>query len=825
MKQTDIGIIGADSNPANIPLPVTPSRSQRELIETASITPSPKMNVQDNDDTHDIDKTLGDVLERIFTFIRLSAKNPHEILLGLSNEGVTDWNAFIYMDVEDIKKTTLIGKHGFKHLSTSSVRLLSQLKLLVEENIEKGLADAKNPSIYTTEMFEEFHFRKQQERRDSIYQSVNTSNLPAITSNTSKSPGEKKYDAWIRGRRSKESFVILKTDKQYISWKIKFHAELFHQKLDHVIDTDFDPTILTCSFERELWKEQLTYFWTVLLYIFENPLGKICITEHLKDRDARTAFLIHQQRQEKSPAKIYNTSGTLGLFLKLSIGTYEGSRVAFMARWFELFELLNENSRASTTKYGFDFARSSLLQALQDDSDLLASFRGLVVTGDESTDMVFFKEHFLEEAALWDGRNDLLKRGRRNPNTIIKAHTRQLSEIYDSADISAIQDIQEYAINRTMRSSDPRARLPDHIFSKFTPEEKSGWRNMPESGRIKMVGLIGATTTGREDKPQSRRSYITDVTSDQSTIPSTLTDNDAFIEGIKLLIQSHETRSQGPLSSPDIIPPPSVHFSGTSTPHSSNRKALKTQQKDTKPLLSTLDPAHPAAVMSKPRVPVYDKQGTCQGYINAGFHRWLTPDDQDETLTTKSPDGNSGDTSYTVSNRQISNSTSMSLVDRGANGIVGGADCVLIGKPSVHRSVSITGLDNHQLPNVPIATVGAHVMSNRGPVICIFNEVAYTGKHQSILSAIQLEHYGNDVDDKSKGAGGKAQISTPDGFIFPLSTMNGLPYLHMRPYTNNEYDDLPHVIMTSDKVWDPRCFDQVIDPNEEACKLPEQLHY
>ena len=90
-------------------------------------------------------------------------------------------------------------------------------------------------------------------------------------------------------------------------------------------------------------------------------------------------------------------------------------------------------------------------------------------------------------------------------------------------------------------------------------------------------------------------------------------------------------------------------------------------------------------------------------------------------------------------------------------------------------------------------------MSNRGPVILVFNEVAYVGKNQSIISAIQLEDYGLHVEDKSQALGGKARITTPDGYIFPLSTMAGLSYIQMRAFSQKEYKELPHVIMTSDR--------------------------
>jgi hypothetical protein len=62
----------------------------------------------------------------------------------------------------------------------------------------------------------------------------------------------------------------------------------------------------------------------------------------------------------------------------------------------------------------------------------------------------------------------------------------------------------------------------------------------------------------------------------------------------------------------------------------------------------------------------------------------------------------------------------------------------------------------------------------------------------------------NDVNDKSIHIpGGLQRIQTVDGYVFPLSIQDGLPYLGMRPYTDVEYESLPHVILTSDVDWDP----------------------
>ena len=79
-------------------------------------------------------------------------------------------------------------------------------------------------------------------------------------------------------------------------------------------------------------------------------------------------------------------------------------------------------------------------------------------------------------------------------------------------------------------------------------------------------------------------------------------------------------------------------------------------------------------------------------------------------------------------------------------------------------------------------------------------------------------------------AGGRQRITTADGYIFPLSIRQGLPYLKMRAYTTDEYNTYPHVIMTSDKEWDPTLFDNEVDPTdpsfiENTPNLLQLLHH
>ena len=139
---------------------------------------------------------------------------------------------------------------------------------------------------------------------------------------------------------------------------------------------------------------------------------------------------------------------------------------------------------------------------------------------------------------------------------------------------------------------------------------------------------------------------------------------------------------------------------------------------------------------------------------------------------------------YSVSKSNIT--SERALVDRGANGGIAGADCVVIDAPMVPRTAYCTGIGNHQLVGVPIKTVGAFVESQRGGVICIFHEMAYLGTNKTILSSIQLEDQGIKVDDKASHLLGNQMLTTSQGFCFPLAITNGcLLYTSPSPRDRN----------------------------------------
>jgi len=153
------------------------------------------------------------------------------------------------------------------------------------------------------------------------------------------------------------------------------------------------------------------------------------------------------------------------------------------------------------------------------------------------------------------------------------------------------------------------------------------------------------------------------------------------------------------------------------------------------------------------------------------------------------------------------------LVDRGANGcIIGSHMRVIETYPDCH--VDITGIDNHELPAVPLGAGGMVVCSNHGNIIAIIRHGAILPTHKTILSSVQMESFQIVVNNVSPSVGGQGLITTPKGYIIPLMFCQGLPNVPgARPYTDTDWKSLPHVFLTQETQWDPSNLDYTV-PND-----------
>jgi hypothetical protein len=163
---------------------------------------------------------------------------------------------------------------------------------------------------------------------------------------------------------------------------------------------------------------------------------------------------------------------------------------------------------------------------------------------------------------------------------------------------------------------------------------------------------------------------------------------------------------------------------------------------------------------------------------------------------------------YRVSQQDVSVMVT-ALIDRGANGGICGDDMLVL--EGSERFVDVFGLAGHTVSQLRIITAQALITTHKGNIIATFHQMALLGKGNSILSCLQMEAYGADINDRPRSLPGGKQRILIDGYQIPLDFKNGLAYLRCRKPTAAELGLLPTVHMTSDVEWDPSTYDTTIE--------------
>ena len=131
--------------------------------------------------------------------------------------------------------------------------------------------------------------------------------------------------------------------------------------------------------------------------------------------------------------------------------------------------------------------------------------------------------------------------------------------------------------------------------------------------------------------------------------------------------------------------------------------------------------------------------------------------------------------------------------------------------------VTVTGIADTELTDLPTVTAAGLIRSKQGPIIGIFNQYAKYGARNSIHSPIQMGSFGIDVNEKSNSVpGGRQSIITPEGYTIPLRIKHGLAYMDMEPPDEDQLSALPHVQFTSNEIWNPSDFDNNSISSEES---------
>ncbi|MEL7196229.1 MAG: reverse transcriptase domain-containing protein [Bacteroidota bacterium] len=600
-----------------------------------------------------------------------------------------------------------------------------------------------------------------------------TTTKPSSNYNNSSDP----VSSFKKGiKRDPSNFPDLVQDKQWDNFHRSMTAEAYAQDVADILDPAYIPDPNDTS-AQELFQLKQRYMYSVFVRNLKNDLGKGIVRQYEATFDAQAAYsklLTYYKDSTKSSLDASNiltyiTTARLG-----SAGSWKGSTSNFIIHWTDQIRQYHTLVPSSDR-----FSDQQLLTMLQNAVHPIAELRQVKNQADQMKaqfgSAITYSQYvkLLESSCIQYDSQFSDSRNMANTKRAIYSHEFDTEnnddEPYDDA--YGI-DVDSYTIlaNATMRPP-PNRNPPRHRDIRRDNSRSNYMTAGTRMGKDKWTKLT----------PEMR--LLWDKLDDESkriilgTDKRTINIHD-LSAGELLALQAHKHE----LNAPDSDDTPADN---ATVPH----EDIQEQVDDTELLVNAAksNSVHPGDI----RRVLGDSQG------------------RPVQFTTKTHA-----ITYTVSASKTKQSK-QSLVDRGANGGVAGEDVRLVPNGFTHRYADIEGIDNHRITHKQIGTFGGVTETQYGPVILIFNEYAYNGQGPTIHAPTQFEHYGIDVNDKSVKVGGLQRITTPDGYCLPLDIVHGLPRLKIRPYTDDEWDSLPMVIMTSDQVWDPTQLDHTYNDVEE----------
>ena len=622
---------------------------------------------------------------------------------------------------------------------------------------------------------------------------------PSLANRTFNSNARTPAEEFKRGtKRDVNVYPVLRDEKQWFTWKREWTATALAQGIDDVMDPNFIPS--SDPDQQALFEEKQKFAWAVLCNGLKTDTGKNIIRKWESTRDAQKA-LAELVTHHESSTKSQLDSGELLTYIttaKLGETSWNGTTRAFILHWEN--QMTTYESLVDTADH---FSKSHKLAIIQNAVYSISDLRRVKLDSDlakTKTGTAFTYEQYmtlLKSAATQYDRTLRPKSSSLTRRRAVYYHETDRQESFDASfDVDCpefdaetpIDTVQAYATMQRLRNvRSPATKMAYERWTKLSPEGQGTWDKLSDQDKIVVLGNNPATRPPRQVNEHA--------IADDSTLPEPTSPDDPNTDslltpppdddGASTTLLANATKSHWKSPAPAPAPASKKH----TVPPADIRRVLSSSEHRTSTNGQSQSARKELMIDGVPYVPKFSPSG------------------RSATDTRQVSFAYSANMHYTISANQHAEGDIRgdSLVDRGCNGGVAGEDTRLIAVTG--RTVKIQGIDDHQLPPTPIGTVGATVDSHRGPVIVIFHQYAWHGRGKTIHSVIQLEQYQNDVDDRAIRVGGKQRIITLDGYIFPINIKQGLPYLKLRPYTDHEWETLPHVIVTSDYDWDPSVAD------------------
>ena len=587
-------------------------------------------------------------------------------------------------------------------------------------------------------------------------------------------------------KRDPSLFPILKDTKQWDPWFIDTKAQARAQDVEDILNPKYKPATQE---SKGVFDQKQKYMYAVFTKTLLTDKGKSLVREHEDEYNAQLVYsklVDHAQRSTKASVEssqllTYITSTRLGT------GSWKGSCHSFILHWqnqIRKYEQLVPSADCfsdSIKRTMLENAVSSIqdLRAVKDQANQLQVRLGSAMKYDDYCSLL------LSAALTYDSQivTNTNSRGARRSvyNHGIQGDRESAFNIDSDLQFLELQEHNNDAtleLNYTQASQRPRLNYKQ--WQQLSHDARNTWNLLDTESKTVILG---------HKTSQHRQANNTNVRLSTEIEPHTEPGGADHTN-----INEHGETVDGSLFHDSLTEQPSE----VATRGDNAILAHVTQRTD-------LPPGHLNRFLSSPSPPPNTRH-------NVGRPPPRRPNTNNEIVL----DGKryrQVNVSNILYHHSHDTSKRGALVDRGANGGICGNDVRIISKTG--RSVDVQGIDNHQITDIPIVTAGAVVKTQRGPIVVIMNQYAHIGHGKTIHSCGQMEMFGQDVNDKSmKVPGGLQRIATQDGYCIPLNIKSGLPYMSMRPYTDDDWDNLPHLILTSDADWDPSVLDNTIDDDE-----------
>lgn len=530
-------------------------------------------------------------------------------------------------------------------------------------------------------------------------------------------------------------------DKQWDNWVRSTLATANTHGCENIF-TDYVPT---STEEKELFFEQQKFMYAVFETCLQTSMGRHNVCQHQNDFDAQTIYkkmLHHASRSTQATIDVDEILTYISTN-KLHTSNWRGKAHDYILNWCDKMRQYEDkielqdhfSDRLKMTMLQNAVSGIPSLQAVktQDAHGRAHGKRGL--TYDKYLVLL------LSAASVYDEKSGLSRPRNcqlvNSHDTYPYEHLEYDDDKMDVFDIDTdLPSIEVHATDRRHNTRPFRSTMKKEQWNSRTPREKELWDKFSSPTKAVILGYREPPPTQSPTTPMHRKFNLHKMSA---------------AEYISMLHSQHDhaenTSDHGTEDGDQPFFDSKANLDDNSSPGSVENTAEGLLVYVTK---QSLPPGDLRCVLSSN--PTYTKKPV----------PYSKPKESVTFANTVTIDGKKyrqvnvhERTTYNVSNHKASDRGS--LIDRGANGGLAGSDVRIVHKHANPRYVDVSRIDSHQVTDLPIVTVGGVAPSQRGDVIVIMHQYAYIGEGKTIHSSAQLEHYKNDVNDKSLKVSGGLQ--------------------------------------------------------------------